>query len=64
MITYKFVPGPFMRTLVAALEDASTTAPHKHYLIIEELNRAKAAAVLAICFNCSTGTIPEEVNTQ
>ena len=28
MITYKFVPGPFMRTLVAALEDASTTAPH------------------------------------
>lgn len=50
MITYKFVPGPFMRTLVAALEDASTTAPHKHYLIIEELNRAKAAAVFGDMF--------------
>lgn len=49
-ITYKFVPGPFMRTLVAALEDASTTAPHKHYLIIEELNRAKAATVFGDMF--------------
>ena len=50
VITYKFVPGPFMRTLVAALKDASTTNPHKHYLIIEELNRAKAAAVFGDMF--------------
>jgi len=50
VITYKFVPGPFMRTLVAALEDASTTTHRKHYLIIEELNRAKAAAVFGDMF--------------
>lgn len=50
VITYKFVPGPFMRTLVAALEDASATTHRKHYLIIEELNRAKAAAVFGDMF--------------
>ena len=50
VIAYKFVPGPFMRTLVAALEDASTTTHRKHYLIIEEVNRAKAAAVFGDMF--------------
>ena len=49
-ITYKFVPGPFMRILVAALKDAVGQKSNKYYLIIEELNRAKAAAVFGDMF--------------
>ncbi len=45
-ITYKYVPGPFMRVLVKALEN-----PAKPYLlIIEEINRAQVAAVFGDVF--------------
>ena len=50
VITYKFVPGPFMRLLVKALESALTASPEKFYLVIEEINRAKAAAVFGDMF--------------
>lgn len=45
-ITYKYVAGPFMRTLVKALKN-----PQKPFmLIIEEINRANVAAVFGDVF--------------
>jgi hypothetical protein len=41
LIDYRFVPGPFIRALVHALKNPSDNV----VLIIEELNRANAAAV-------------------
>lgn len=50
VITYKFVPGPFMRLLKNALKSGLTNTPENFYLIIEEINRAKAAAVFGDMF--------------
>lgn len=45
-ISYKFVPGPFIRLLVNAMNN-----PQDNYvLIIEEINRAKAASVFGDMF--------------
>lgn len=45
-VTYKFVPGPFVDVLVAAWKD-----PNNMYtLVIEEINRANAAAVFGEVF--------------
>ena len=45
-IAYKFVPGPFLRVLVKALNN-----PWNHYcLVVEEINRANAAAVFGDVF--------------
>jgi hypothetical protein len=49
-ICYKFVPGPFMRGLVAALKSGRTENPQPHLLLIEEINRAKVAAVFGDVF--------------
>ncbi len=49
-IHYEYVPGPFMRTLVAALKSGKTEAPKKYLLIVEEINRAKVAAVFGDMF--------------
>lgn len=49
-ITYKFIPGPFIRILVKALKSGLSSSPEKFYLVVEELNRAKAAAVFGDMF--------------
>ena len=49
-ITYAYVPGPFMRTYVKALQNSRTDAPKPFLLIIEEINRANAAAVFGDVF--------------
>ena len=50
-ISYEYVPGPFMRTLVSALESGKNgDAAKKYLLIVEEINRAKVAAVFGDMF--------------
>lgn len=45
-ISYEFVPGPFLRTLIKAKKDPK----NKFLLIIEEINRANVAAVFGDVF--------------
>ena len=49
-IRYDFVPGPFMRVYVDALKSGRTEKPQPHLLLIEEINRAKVAAVFGDVF--------------
>lgn len=49
-IRYDFVPGPFIRVYVEAIKSGRTDAPQPHLLLIEEINRAKVAAVFGDVF--------------
>ena len=49
-IQYKFVPGPFLRVLVRALRSGREGQPQPHLLLIEEINRARVAAVFGDAF--------------
>ena len=49
-IAYEYVPGPFMRVLVKALNSAMTDNPKPYLLIVEEINRANTAAVFGDVF--------------
>lgn len=49
-ITYSYVPGPFMRTYVKAIQNGRTDAPKPFLLVIEEINRANVAAVFGDVF--------------
>lgn len=49
-IKYTFVPGPFMRVFVAAVKSGRTKNAQPYVLIIEEINRAKVAAVFGDVF--------------
>ncbi len=49
-ITYKYVPGPFMRVYVNALKNGRTDDVKPFLLIIEEINRANVAAVFGDVF--------------
>lgn len=50
IITYKYVPGPFMRSYVKALKSIQSADPQPFVLIIEEINRANVAAVFGDVF--------------
>ncbi len=49
-IKYNYVPGPFMRMYVEAIKSARTDNPQPYLLLIEEINRAKVAAVFGDVF--------------
>lgn len=49
-IKYSYVPGPFMRVLSKALKNALSNKTEPFILIIEEINRAKVAAVFGEVF--------------
>jgi len=49
-IRYAFVPGPFMRVYVEAIKSGRSNNPQPHLLLIEEINRAKVAAVFGDVF--------------
>ena len=49
-IKYEFIPGPFMRVFVDAVKSAMSDEPQPHILVIEEINRAKVAAVFGDVF--------------
>lgn len=49
-ITYSYVPGPFMRTYMKALQNSKTDTPKPFLLVIEEINRANVAAVFGDVF--------------
>lgn len=49
-ITYSYVPGPFMRTYIKALQNSKTDTPKPFLLVIEEINRANVAAVFGDVF--------------
>ncbi len=50
IITYEYVPGPFMRVYVKALKNSKTENIKPYLLIIEEINRANVAAVFGDIF--------------
>lgn len=49
-ITYRYVPGPFMRIYVKALKNSRSNNIKPFLLIIEEINRANVAAVFGDMF--------------
>lgn len=49
-ITYKYVPGPFMRAYVKAMMNGRKEDVKPYLLIIEEINRANVAAVFGDIF--------------
>ena len=50
-ITYKYVPGPFLRLLVKALKNLTSNEKTKPFLLlIEEINRANVSAVFGDIF--------------
>lgn len=68
-IEYKYVPGPFMRVLVQALRSGLNDEVAKPYvLVIEEINRAKVAAVFGEVFQLldrdKNGTSDYEINAS
>lgn len=50
IITYDYIPGPFMRVYVNALKNNKTDSIRPFLLIIEEINRANVAAVFGDVF--------------
>lgn len=49
-ISYKYIPGPFLRTLVNALKSNRLNETKNYLLIIEEINRVRVSAVFGDMF--------------
>ena len=49
-VRYGFIPGPFLRVLVKALRSGMEGEATPHLLLIEEINRARVAAVFGDAF--------------
>lgn len=49
-IAYRFVAGPFMRVYADALRSIRTGNPQRYLLLVEEINRARVAAVFGDVF--------------
>lgn len=49
-ISYKYIPGPFLRTLVNALKSNRLNETKNYLLIIEEINRTRVSAVFGDMF--------------
>lgn len=49
-ISYEYIPGPFIRILIDALENAQSDLTKPFLLLIEEINRADVAAVFGDVF--------------
>ncbi len=66
-IKYSFVPGPFMRVFVKAIRSGLSDNPKPFLLLIEEINRAKVAAVFGDVFQLldrdSDGVSEYEIQT-
>lgn len=67
-IRYEFVAGPFMRVFVDAILSGRSGEPQPHLLLIEEINRAKVAAVFGDVFQLldrdENGTSEYEIQTS
>lgn len=67
-IEYNFVQGPFLRVYLEALKSAMSNSPKPCILIIEEINRAKAASVFGDLFQLldrdKDGVSEYEINTS
>lgn len=63
-ITYKYVPGPFMRIYVKAILNGRTENVKPYILIIEEINRANVAAVFGDVFQLLDRDKRYEYNTD
>lgn len=50
IITYKYVPGPFMRIYINAIKSMKRRENKSYLLIIEEINRANVASVFGDVF--------------
>lgn len=63
-ITYSYIPGPFMRIYVKALQNSRSDTSKPFLLVIEELNRANVSAVSAMCSSCSTAARMQSASTR
>lgn len=63
-ITYSYVPGPFMRTYVKALQNSRTDDPKPFLLIIGKSTAPMLQRCSVMCSSCSTVEMMRSVNIR